>query len=376
MVITLALLLFRSRTLEVGPGKEFDRIEAAVRAAVPGDSIRVSPSPNGYAETAVLINKPNIRIEASVPGVVLDGARFDYSGVGTVPRAIVQFEPTAAGSSLKGFVLSGAHNRSFNGAGVRINNCKDVCVADCEITACDMGVMSAGAAASNQSIVNCHIHHNGTMLEPGQNHNLYLGGESVSLTNCEIDHSLTGHNVKSRAHITKVSNCFIHDSANREFDFVESVETSRPGSDALLNDNLIIKAATSGNGNVLHFGHEAGRRIGTLFLQRNTIITPVSSPVFLVSDLAASVRLEDNLIVSNGRGSRTLIAFTNGGSGDRLLGRNNWIDSHFSASSSLSMAEPPLLPGSFWNTYQLDNHPAVGCSVPKKWLRALQKSGN
>jgi hypothetical protein len=44
-------------TLQVGPGKTFARIEAAVAAAAPGDTIRVFPLPDGgaYEGVAVLV---------------------------------------------------------------------------------------------------------------------------------------------------------------------------------------------------------------------------------------------------------------------------------------------------------------------------------
>ncbi|MFN8219030.1 MAG: hypothetical protein U0S12_02720 [Fimbriimonadales bacterium] len=42
------------------------------------------------------------------------------------------------------------------------------------------------------------------MADPGYNHNLYLGGTSVTIQFCEIYGALTGHNLKSRAHFTRV----------------------------------------------------------------------------------------------------------------------------------------------------------------------------
>ena len=49
---------------------------------------------------------------------------------------------------------------------------------------------------------------------------------------CEVHSSLTGHNVKSRAHRTVVEACYIHDSANREFDLVDDkAYTALAGSD-------------------------------------------------------------------------------------------------------------------------------------------------
>ena len=127
-----------------------------------------------------------------------------------------------------------------------------------------MGVMSNGDgtpnAAADQRIEYCEIHHNGDPAEPGQNHNLYLGGTSVTLSFCEIHSSLTGHNVKSRAHQIRVQYCFIHDSANRELDLVDSDDTARPESHALLLGNIIVKSPQcAGNRSVIHFGQDGGK---------------------------------------------------------------------------------------------------------------------
>jgi len=64
----------------------------------------------------------------------------------------------------------------------------------------------------------------------------------VTLSACEVHSSLTGHNVKSRAHFTRVEYCYIHDSANREFDLVDAKATPpSKGSDAVLLGNIIVK---------------------------------------------------------------------------------------------------------------------------------------
>ena len=78
------------------------------------------------------------------------------------------------------------------------------------------------------------IEKNGDLKEPGQNHNLYLGGTSVTVRGCEIASSLTGHNLKSRAHQNWIEYNFIHDSANRELDLVDGEgNTDAPNSAAM-----------------------------------------------------------------------------------------------------------------------------------------------
>ena len=144
----------------------------------------------------------------------------------------------------------------------------------------------------------CEIHHNGDPADPGYNHNLYLGGTSVTLRACEVHSSLTGHNVKSRAHHNRVEYCYIHDSANREFDLVDAADTAQPDSHAVLLGNIIVKDPNcGGNRSVIHFGQDGGKEHdGTLHLVFNTIVTPFMSPVVELSAPKAKAQLTGNLV--------------------------------------------------------------------------------
>ena len=178
-------------TLEVGPGMRFDRIENAVAAAKPGDTIEVYPLPGGqpYERVGVSVNTARLTIRAAGikagSRVMLSGRGFEHSGRGRTPRAIIQFNRGADYCVLEGFELTEASNGTDNGAGVRINQANHVTIRNCEIHHNDMGIMSNGNAAVrtgvNQLIEHCEIHSNGDDRLPGRNHNLYLGGTSVTL---------------------------------------------------------------------------------------------------------------------------------------------------------------------------------------------------
>ena len=303
-------------TLEVGPGKTFARIEDANAKARPGDVVLVyaGSSRRQYEKTAIFVRQREITFRG-VPAagkscVPINGHGFDYSGAGSTPRAVFQFNAGADHCTLEGFELFGAHNSSHNGAGVRINQANHVTVRNCSIHGNDMGVMSNGdgtlARGVDQLFERCEIFRNGDTAEPGQNHNLYLGGTSATLRFCEVHHSLTGHNVKSRAHYTRVEYCYVHHSANREFDLVDAAETVRPESDAVLLGNIIAKdPRCAGNHGVLHFGQDGGKgRNGTLYLAFNTIVTPFLSPVIELSTAGAKARLSGNIVACGGSRGR------------------------------------------------------------------------
>lgn len=300
MIIPL-LILCAWATLDVGDGKAFVRIEDAVRAAHPGDEIRVFPKSAGYPRTAVLIRTAGLKIVGQ-GRIKIDGSGFDYSGVGSVPRAIFQVDPSADGVDIENFELVGANNASHNGAGLRINAANRCTLRNCSVHGNNMGIMSSGSvgdarAGSNQIIDHCEIYGNGDFSDPGYNHNLYLGGTSVTIQFCDIHDSLTGHNIKSRAHFTVVQYCSVHDSANREMDFVDAWDTERPCSNVVLIGNVIRKSPESkGNRTVIHFGVEKGERDGTIYLINNDIFTPFASPVVQMTSASSSSQFFQNRI--------------------------------------------------------------------------------
>ena len=327
-----------AETLRVGPGEKFGRIEDALRAAKPGDTIGVFPKKDGtcYRKVALHVQTPGITIKAvGKSRVRLDGKGYDYSGRGAVPRAIVQFGPAANGCVLEGFELTGAHNASHNGAGVRINQANHVVIRQCTIHGNDMGIMSNGngrpGTAEGQLIEACLIHSNGDRTHPGYNHNLYMGGSEVTMRGCEVHSSLTGHNFKSRAHRNLIVGCYIHDSANRELDLVDGKgDTDRPGSDTVLFGNVIVKdPKCSGNRAVIHFGQDGGKgHDGTLWLVHNTIVTPFISPVVQLSTVQAKVEFVNNIVWDAASGQRNQV-LVKGGQANAVSGSHNWVASGF-----------------------------------------------
>ena len=313
LALTLGLAC-AATVLEVGPGHAFARIEDAVKAAKPRDVVRVFPDPNNYPKTAVMVKVPLIIVAVSKDGVKVDGSGFDYSGVGSIPRAIFQFEPGSEDSKLIGFDLSGAHNASFNGAGVRIQGASRITVDNCRIHGNDMGIMSNGSdkdpeAGRGQAILYSEIFSNGSEKQPGYNHNLYLGGNSVTLFRCNIHHSLTGHNVKSRARFVGVQGCYSGDCANGELGLPESADTDRKNSNAVIISSRIVKDPNcSGNRGVIHFGQEKGNRTGGLFLLNTVVVTPFGSPVVQVTSKQCPLVLTFSTFINREQSKATLWA--------------------------------------------------------------------
>jgi hypothetical protein len=171
LLLLCASCAIEAAVLEVGAGKRYADIAAAVARAKAGDGIAVYPAAGDgvHRKVGVMVRTPQLTIRAfpaeKSGRVVLDGAGFDHSGRGKVPRALFQFDPQASGCTLEGFVLRGGNNASHNGAGVRVNQANGVTIRNCEITANQMGIMSNGSVADGSCdglvIESCHLHRNG-----------------------------------------------------------------------------------------------------------------------------------------------------------------------------------------------------------------------
>lgn len=321
-------------TLTVGAGKTYARIEDAVTAARAGDTIAVyRASGNGaYIRPMISVAKANLKIIGmGTTLILLDGTGGSYSGAGSVPRALIQVNPGGDGLLIENLDLRNAHNDTHNGAGVRINQASRVTIRKCRITANDMGIMSNGngspTSAADQLIEYCRIDANGSLADPGYNHNLYLGGTNATVQFCEISGALTGHNFKSRAHFNLIRYNYIHDSANRELDLVDASDTSRPNSHSVLLGNLIVKKAnTNGNRGTVHFGQDGGgNHDGTIYFINNTVVTPYLSPVLQLTASQGKARFVNNVIFNSAQSAPTLVQLPAGVAPSAVTGDNNWI---------------------------------------------------
>jgi hypothetical protein len=170
----------------------------------------------------------------------------------------------------------------------------------------------------------------------------------MTLHACEVYSSLTGHNVKSRAHFNRIEYCYIHDSANREFDLVDAADTARPGSHAVLIGNIIVKDPNcSGNRSVIHFGQDGGREHdGTLHLRSNTVITPFIAPVVELSAPGAKAELIGNIVWDGGhrQSGQKLVAVRAGARLENASGRHNRLGGLFQGldGTALDAATNPI----------------------------------
>lgn len=310
----------KAATYEVGAGKPYAMLHN-LPPLQPGDVVRVFPGT--YHEcirwkASGTREKPITIRSAEKTPAVLDGTGLNVRGDGSVPRALFQIEGDHY--VIEHLEFRNARNDSWNGAGIRITGAHDTVIRACKITSSDMGVMSDG---NDECLIeHCEIAYNGNPEHfDGYAHNLYLGGSRTTLQYCYIHNAVAGINFKTRGHFTLLKYNYIADSNDGEISIVDSAETARPLSNAILIGNIIVsKSDRTGNEwKFIDFGQDVGgKRDGCLFLVNNTLIAGEGRIEFLsASASTARVVAANNIFYGSSHITRN--------DGARVVGTNNWV---------------------------------------------------
>ena len=297
--------------ISVGPGRGLMRIEDAMPLAKAGDTIVVHARADGqpYARTALRLDLPGLTLrgmpDSSGKRPVLDGTGAAFASGD--PRAIVVIGPEAEGASVAGLHVVGS-GAPDGPTGIHIAGADRVTITGCEITACEVGVISDGTADTARELLisDCRIHHNRT-------DNVRLGGGGGRVVGCEIHHALTGSNLVSRAHRTVLEASWLHDAAAAEIDLLDEAGVSdRAGGLMLVLGCVLAKHPDCpGERAVIRCGQDrGGDRGGTLYLAHTTVVTPYAAPVVDLSAPGAQAAFANCIVAdpSGGGPGRTLVA--------------------------------------------------------------------
>ncbi len=292
-IVAATALGLPAAEISVGPGRGLTRIEDAIPLAKPGDTVVVHARADGqpYPRTALRLLLPQLTLrgvpDSSGQRPVLDGAGVPFAS-GDLPRAIVEIGPEAEGASVRGFRLTGARASDQTAAGVRVDGADRVIIEDCEITACDVGVLSVGAAdtARDLLISDCEIHRNAT--------------------------------------------------APAEIDLLDDAGVSdRAGGLMLVLGCVLAKRADCpGERAVIRCGQDrGGDRVGTLFLAHTTVITTYQAPVVELSAPGAKASFANCIVAdpSGGGPGRMLLARRGGEPAEPAWAGGLWLAHGYAA---------------------------------------------
>ncbi len=245
MTNTTALPLVQASSgtvLTVGAGMEFATLSDACNAAVAGDTIAVEAGTyvNDFTTTNVALKI------VSMGGLVNEVATVEPPN----GKALLLVN---ANLSIQGFTFTGGSDGSPDGnvSGIRLQN-GNLNVSYCYFHDMEEGLLAGANAAGNITIDHSEFARNGS--GDGYSHNIYAGAiASLNITNSYFTASNVGHEIKSRAAVTNISNNVIVDGPTG----TGSYDIDLPnGGVATITNNVIEKGPLSSNVYAIHYSGE------------------------------------------------------------------------------------------------------------------------
>jgi len=269
--------------LTVGSSQQFARIADAIAASRDGDTVQIQAGT--YLNDFATVNTR----------ITIQGVGGMVHLLATVPppdgKAILTVNASVTMDHLE---FSGAAVADANGAGIRYQG-GDLTVTNCYFHDNQDGILGGGGATGSVTIRNSEFSHNGD--GSGYSHNLYIGDvASLVIDGSYFHDSVVGHEIKSRAESTTITNSRIQDGPTGTGSYSIDVPN---GGKVVIQGNVIQQGPNSQNPAIIAFGEEGNVHAGSsLTVTGNTILNDLASPsasaVWNATNAAASVT--DNAI--------------------------------------------------------------------------------
>ena len=246
--------------LTVGSGQQYTTIAAAVAAAQSGDTINVQSGT--YTNDFIIDNDKDLTLQAVGGPVKLVATVSPPDG-----KAIITEGYRGAALTINGFDISGAKVADGNGAAIRYEGGKLI-LNNVYIHDNQNGLLTANAPTGSIAINNSEFAFNGT--GDGRTHNIYVGDVgTLSIDSSYIHDAKVGHEVKSRAENTIITNSRIFDNNS-----TASYSIDLPnGGNATIQNNVIEQGPNSDNGFIIAYGEEGKLHSGSaVTISQNEIV--------------------------------------------------------------------------------------------------------
>ena len=228
-------------TLSVGAGQQFSTISDAVAAAQTGDTILI--------QAGTYTND----FPRYINGLTLEGVGGPVNIVATDQpgngKAILD---VGGNTTLKNLNISGVTVGDGNGAAIRYEN-GNLTVENCIIHDNQDGLLGGIDPNGTITVNHSEFYSNGT--DVGNTHNIYVGDISqFTVTNSYFHDANVGHEIKSRAENTTITNTRIFDNTS-----TSSYSVDVPnGGNLTLTGNIIEQGPNGQNPTIIAYGEEGG----------------------------------------------------------------------------------------------------------------------
>lgn len=250
--------------LDVGPQYELKAPSDAARVAKAGDLVIIHEA--DYFEDTALWRQNDLEI-------IGEGIVRIISGEDFVPNGKALWITQGRGITIRNIEFQNARVADYNGAGIRVEK-GSLLIERCTFRGNEMGVQTSNRQDIELTVRNSVFADNalafGSMGFPS--HSIYVGQIGFfELTDSEISGANRGHNVKSRAAVNILRNNRLFDTEER----VASYQVDLPnGGDALLENNVMVKGASSENQAIVSYGAEGIKYgVNRLELRNNVLIS-------------------------------------------------------------------------------------------------------
>jgi hypothetical protein len=320
--------------LTVGAGERFATISAAIAASHNGDTIQVQAG--SYTNDTAKITT-SITLQAVGGRVVMQE---------TVPLAnqkgilIVGTETAAPTVTIDGFEFAGASTPyGNNGAGIRYQN-GTLTLTNDYFHNNQNGILATPSRAGTGTLLIDHSEfaYNGT--GDGYTHNIYVGDvASFTLQNSYSHDTAEGHEVKSRAENTTITNNRIFDNGS-----TSSYSIDLPnGGNATITGNVIQQGTNGHNPVMIAYGEERGPHTGTNFtVSGNTFINDLRSVTAVWNRGIGTANLSNNQFFGVPRGK--MVSGANINTGDTIANTRPLLDTSTRPFSNGGASSPTPVP--------------------------------
>lgn len=255
-------------TLTVGAGQAYSSLASAVAASRDGDTIAVQAGT--YVNDFATVTK-----KISIVGV---GGMANFVATVAPPNGkgilVTQNDVTVQNLS-----FSGATVPDGNGAGIRYER-GNLVVIDSYFHDNQDGILANADPSGTIRIVGSEFSHNGA--GDGYTHNLYVGNiASLTIDDSYFHDAVIGHQIKSRAQSTTITNSRIYDGTG-----TGSYSIDLPnGGVGVIKNNVIQQGPNSDNSGIIHYGGESAAYAGSsLSVTGNVVLNERTSGAVLLSN--------------------------------------------------------------------------------------------
>lgn len=273
----------RAAVLDAGTGQRYAQPSAAIAAAKNGDTVRIRP---GQYFDCAIIRQNNITIEGVGDGVVLTDSTCGGKGI---------LVTNGNNITIRNLTLQRARVPDQNGAGIRAQG-GNLTVEDTRFIDNQMDILAGGNPRATIRVIRSNFMNNGACNRNGcVAHAVYIG----ALAELDVEQSRflgtqNGHNIQSRAAMTRVINCDIQDGP----DGISSYQISIPiGGSLIAEGNTLEKGPRAQNWGTSISIAPAGARQPTneIRISNNVLINDMGhETTFVRNQTATPAELSNN----------------------------------------------------------------------------------